>query len=423
MSTLTNHVSNPGGELSPAGWYNSPILPGTLVQDLTMAPQLIGTTGKAVLRWDSAGGAAQPGRWQAFAAPGDAPVVPGQWVRSGLRTWTDDNIKARAGVTFLDADRKAVAYMIGGTGTAHPAPAGGALTTLVQAPDQAAYARARVEYTPDTPWAEGDAKRIWMDGAYLYVGDTPDELPAVYFDGAMPTAGAHSYGWSGKPYNSTSYRLDTIDLVHPWTRTWWDALPHAYKEADEAMNPELGGYPLLRWMNGVGQLAGEMRQLSDDLWAGKFTNPATAPNSALRWLAMMLGLSSQHRQQPDDVLRERLLTLTNVGRSSAGTRAMIAESAKAFLIPGAQARVEPSSTRPHVLIMYVRAYEVPDDNLPGLAAKVNAAGFVPAGHIVECKPVISTWDSWEDAAGETWAEKEENIKTWNESDSAGVVLE
>lgn len=422
MSTLRNYVTNPGGEAQPLGWYTGTQIEGTLAADSTFTARMEGARGKWQIRWTSAGKAVPAGTNLGIVAAGTAPVKPGQLVRAGVRVWMDEGAATTVGFTFYDADMRAFSYPASAP-ESHAFYTGGDLTHLVTAPERAAFVRLGIGFRPTEAWSEGDKKRLWMDNAYLYVGDTAEDVPATYIDGTMPTTGLYSYGWDGTPHASTSYRMHTIDLVHAWTRRWWETLPNAYKEADAATNPELGGFPMLRWMNGIGQLAGEMRQISDDLWNGKYTDPATVPDSALRWLAMMLGLSAQHRQQGQAVLRERLTTLTNVGRSAAGTRAMIAESAKAYLLPGAQARVEPSSKRPHVLIMYVRAYEVPDDDLAGLARKVNAAGFVPAGHIVECQRVVTTWDAWEGAAGETWADKEKNIRTWNESDSAGVVLE
>jgi len=215
----------------------------------------------------------------------------------------------------------------------------------------------------------------------------------------------------------------TNTKTHPWTQRWWESLPQAYQNVDAQQNLEFGGYPLLRWMDGIGQLGGRMRQISDDLYDGIYTDPRTAPDHALPWLAMMLGMSDDQRNQPSALLRERLVALTTVGRSAVGSRTMIAESAKPFLAPGAQVRVVPSKSRPHVIILYIRAFDIPDDNTARVLKEVRAAGFIPAGHGLDIVPVVTTWDMWEKAAGATWAEKESNIKTWNDSDSAGVVLE
>lgn len=215
----------------------------------------------------------------------------------------------------------------------------------------------------------------------------------------------------------------TATNTHPWTQRLWESLPQAYQEIDALQNEEIGGYPLLKWLDGVGQLGGKMRQISDDLYDGVYTNPATAPDHALPWLAMMLGMSDSQRRQPTELLRKRLIALVTIGRSAVGSRAMIAESAKPFLAPGAQVRVKPSTSRPHVIVLYIRAFDIPDDNTERVIKEVRASGFIPAGHAVDIVPVQTTWDAWEATAGDTWAEKEANIKTWNDSDSAGVVLE
>ncbi|WP_427017889.1 hypothetical protein ACQCSX_04540 [Pseudarthrobacter sp. P1] len=231
----------------------------------------------------------------------------------------------------------------------------------------------------------------------------------------------HDGGDPSDPYGA----LDggSVYQPHAWTGQWWDSLPHAYKEADQSVNPELGGYPMLRFMDGPGRIAGEIADITNGMYAGAYTDPETAPDSMLRWLAMMLGVPPRQRQVPLPQLRTQLQVLTSAGRPAAGTRAMLQEITKTFLTDGGQCLVEPSSTRPHVLILYVRAYEVPDGDLAALASRVQDSGYVPAGHVVEAKPVITTWDAWEDTAGVTWDLKEANIPTWNRSDSAGVILE
>ena len=44
-----------------------------------------------------------------------------------------------------------------------------------------------------------------------------------------------------------------LDLpgVSEWARRWWDMLPQAYQRMDAEQNPELGGYPLLRFLGGA----------------------------------------------------------------------------------------------------------------------------------------------------------------------------
>lgn len=210
--------------------------------------------------------------------------------------------------------------------------------------------------------------------------------------------------------------------VSEWTRRWWETLPGAYRRADAEQNPEIGGYPLLRWMEGAGSVAQSLRDVSDNLWAGVYTDPETVPDGApLRWLAQMLGAPAAQRLLPDALLRQYLVDLVSGGRAAVGTRRGIYDVAKYFLMGSRQVNVVPS-TLPHRIVLLVRA-----DELPGtaqeLADSVKASGAVPAGHVIVVQTVTSTWDSWEAAAGATWDEVEAAAGTWAQSDSLGVQIE
>ena len=50
------------------------------------------------------------------------------------------------------------------------------------------------------------------------------------------------------------------------------------------------------------------------------------------------------------------------------------------------------------------------------------AGVVPAGHVLVPQLASASWDEWSAAAGATWDEVEKRLITWNDADSAGVVL-
>ncbi|QTF82131.1 hypothetical protein SEA_PRAIRIE_34 [Arthrobacter phage Prairie] len=212
-------------------------------------------------------------------------------------------------------------------------------------------------------------------------------------------------------------------MVEAWTRAWWDTLPTAYRDADARQNAESGGYPLRRWMDGIGKIAGDVRAINDDLWEGRYTDPATVPDGApLRWLGQMLGAPAQQRSRGDAALRQYLVDLVASGRTAVGTRQAIYEVAKHFLTGARQVNVVPSSTTPHRIVLLVRADEVPG-TLAELAAQVKASGAVPAGHDVIAQIVTASWDSWSAAAGTTWDEREARAVTWNEADSLGVQIE
>ncbi|WNN95983.1 minor tail protein [Arthrobacter phage Hirko] len=212
--------------------------------------------------------------------------------------------------------------------------------------------------------------------------------------------------------------------VHEWTRAWWQTLPGAYRAADAAQ----GTYPLLRYMEGAGRIAGEVRGISDDLWGGEFLQPANTPDSALRWVAQLMGVPSTVRNQPAADLRAYLVDLTVNGRPASGTRGDVANAARRYLTGAKQVSVVPSSTSPYRIVLLVRADEVPgaDVNLTNalnaLIASVRATGVMPAGHELAAQAVNPTWDSWTAAAGATWDTREGAARTWTDADSLGVTI-
>jgi hypothetical protein len=182
-------------------------------------------------------------------------------------------------------------------------------------------------------------------------------------------------------------------------------------------------YPLLRFMEGVGQIAGQIRDLSDGFWGGEFLDPNNTPDSALRWVAQLMGVPKVVRDQTPAQLRAYLVDLAVNGRPASGTRRDIANAARAFLTGTKQTIMVPHPTRLHSLVMLVKADEVPGGNLAAVVDGVRAAGVVPAGHELTAQTASATWDQWEAAAGITWAEVEAVARTWTEADSLGVTIE
>lgn len=212
--------------------------------------------------------------------------------------------------------------------------------------------------------------------------------------------------------------------VHDWTRAWWRALPGAYRTADAAPN----SYPLLRYMDGAGRIAGQVRDVSDGLWGGASLDPRTMPDAALRWVAQLMGVSATVRNQPAADLRAYLVNLADNGRPESGTRGDIANAARKYLTGDQQVSVVPSSSVLFRIILLVRAAEVPgaDVNLTAALASlvdsVRASGVMPAGHELAAQAVNPTWDDWTAAAGLTWDTREAAARTWTEADSLGVVI-
>ena len=183
-------------------------------------------------------------------------------------------------------------------------------------------------------------------------------------------------------------------------------------------------YPLLRWMDGIGQLGGQYRQISDDLWDGVYTNPETCPESSLRWLAQLMGV---HRNvysllQPDD-LRLLLINTGRRGLQALGSREALAEIVRPYLTGDKICVARPHPAQEHTIIFQVRVSEVPGGDLDALAEKVRGSGVVPAGHLIQIVEGQVSWDDWQDAAGETWGSVEEAAPTWNAADTLGSIFQ
>ena len=77
----------------------------------------------------------------------------------------------------------------------------------------------------------------------------------------------------------------------------------------------------------------------------------------------------------------------------------------------------------YTLLMFVRADELPNRDLPAFQRFMQDSGVIPAGHRLVCLESRPTWDQWENAVGPTWADLESRTKTWTDSESAGVNLD
>lgn len=211
--------------------------------------------------------------------------------------------------------------------------------------------------------------------------------------------------------------------ISPWTRRWWNTLPAAYRLADR----DEAEFTMLRYMEGAGSVAGQIQDLSNDWWDGKFTDPERCPpGRPLRWLARMMGVKPGGT---DDETRARVMAVAESGRAPAGSRQAIADAVRPYLTGTKQVMVQPSQTVPFLIQIFVRADEAPE---PGGAAglaivsqKVQEMGIAPAGYRVQLIAAMSTWDAWEadvevDAG---WDVVEANVPRWVDSDSAGVQLE
>jgi hypothetical protein len=202
--------------------------------------------------------------------------------------------------------------------------------------------------------------------------------------------------------------------VHPFTVRWWEGLPQTYQKYDHML-----GYQLLRFMDGMGSVAGGVEDVTFDMFDGTIMDPVRAPDGALRWLAMLMGLPVAQRRATPAELREILVSLVENGRPPVGTRAGVAEAVKRFLTGDRQVYAVPTPGEPYVISVLVRLDEVPDADMVALKQKIMALGVIPAGHTVSIREAISIWEDWNSL---TWEQKNAAIKTWVDATSYGVQL-
>lgn len=185
-------------------------------------------------------------------------------------------------------------------------------------------------------------------------------------------------------------------------------------------------YPMLRFMEGPGSIAGMAEDISDAMWDGRLLDPYTAPDAALRFIAMLMGLPVAQRSDNPAVMRSALVTLLELGRPPIGTRANIEDAVGRFLTGDRSVAVVPTPGKPFVLTVMVAADEVPGYGVPPnefavLENLILNSGALPAGHVVKCIEATSFWSAW-DSGFATWADKEAAITTWIKAQSYGVVF-
>lgn len=215
----------------------------------------------------------------------------------------------------------------------------------------------------------------------------------------------------------------TANQTHRWTRDWWNRLPLSVRNGDVENVTERDAFTLLKFMDGPGHIMGNVQDILNDMFDGVYTDPYRVPDgSALRWLAMLLGIK---RAVTNEETRARVIAFTVDGRAPVGTRRSISDAARPYLIGDNRLRVRPSASNPWIIEIFVPSVSIPPQGMEYIAKQIMAQGVVPAGHSVQLVAVTSSWDAWEAevevAAG--WDRVEVNIPRWIDSESKGIVID
>lgn len=190
-------------------------------------------------------------------------------------------------------------------------------------------------------------------------------------------------------------------------------------------------YPLLRFLDGIGHQAGFLSDTANDMHNGAWTDPFTSPESYLPFLASVLGVPRHYSDRlTRPQLRQHLVDMVNGNSPTPGSRDHIAITAKQWLTGTKDVSVMPAHAMEgytgadpiHTIVVTAKATEVPNNDLAAFENFLNNAGVIPAGHRVIVREASGTWDQFQAFAGVTWNDLEQKIRTWNDSDSAGVNL-
>ncbi|MGQ3384547.1 hypothetical protein [Glutamicibacter sp. TV12E] len=190
--------------------------------------------------------------------------------------------------------------------------------------------------------------------------------------------------------------------------------------------PRATNYPMLKFMDGVGRIAGEYRQVSDDLWAGKYTNPDTVPDHALRWLGQMTGFNALSLNSDRFTLRTFLKEMLQGKRRALGSRQHLFDMITSLQMPDkrqGRISIQPHPSDPWTIRIYVAKEDFPGQDLAWLGRKLRETRMLPAGHVLEIMDGLPTWDQWEAAVGATWDDLESKATKWSEMDVLGRTFE
>lgn len=213
----------------------------------------------------------------------------------------------------------------------------------------------------------------------------------------------------------------SIEGMNDWTARWWTSLPAAYRSADARQNPEYGGYPMAKFMYGIGAIGGTIRDMSDRLWDGTVLDPLRTEDGNLPWIAQMLGIQAEQRGINSEDLRNYIMDVVAAGLPAVGTRQSITDAAKRFLTGTRQTIVLPDPEDEFNLILLVKESDVPFADLAAYAAGVRSTGVIPAGFTITIVSAAASWDEWTAAAGATWNDLLATAATWAEADSLGIT--
>lgn len=210
----------------------------------------------------------------------------------------------------------------------------------------------------------------------------------------------------------------TRPAVSEFTERLYAGLPEFMRDTD-SVELSGGGYPLLRYLSLLGDLAGEVETIADRAVAGELVDPDAADDAWLPWLGQLVGV----RLDPAEVPSTWRDAITNGAAGwQSGTRASIATAARRALTGTKYVDVRSHNGRPRTggdpftILLVVREDEAPTP-LSKVSDAVTVAGAKPAGYKLAVSTYVPTWAAV-DALGPTWDDHAQGA--WLDVDSAGA---
>ena len=213
-------------------------------------------------------------------------------------------------------------------------------------PDRFGRVTVTVDVAIETPGAGGFGVEVTEvePGLYRITGATLTETEPGVYTSTDPNVSINEvepgvYRITGtRSGEYTAGSMNILGAIHVGTReVTFEELP------DLASFTVHKPYPLLRFMDGVGHLAGYLDDELAHMWDGDTFNPVTAPDEWLRFLATMLGIPRKYLSQLSlGQIRSHLVAFIEQGRPPIGSRRAIAEIAKQWLTGDKQVTVIPA---------------------------------------------------------------------------------
>ena len=197
---------------------------------------------------------------------------------------------------------------------------------------------------------------------------------------------------------------------HPVVDRWYDSLPAVYRDADGEDTSTSAGWPLYGYLDAVASPLRGPSATADRIAAGDLTDPNTADDAWIPWLAQAVGVTGT------GVAAQRAALVGLLTSPALGSREYLAAVTRTFLTGSRDVTVTPLSGWGIQIRVLAADLDLVGD-LAGLTAALYATGQVPTGYQISCTADDVTW-AQVDAALPTWAPGEG--VTWGRIASMGL---